>query len=255
MSGRTFNFLKPLELPHQLHWKRADERELLGWTIRARNYNTFVANCMFGFMALLAMGATWALYPFFPSPDDFLSNILISASFFTVSCSTVLSMTHQRVNFAYRFTHSGLEFCEWKDFPKWALPFLRWMMGITAIIFLFLATTDPSFLIGALVGPGGMGLMYLQMAYSKNFRAMHTRYHHHDFDWDEFTQLAIATNREIVDLKYKMILDGDTCETEWNINLYCKRNQKEPVAEFIAPYLRPDVPSIRAKVNVPMSTD
>jgi hypothetical protein len=250
-----FNFYKPLELPMQLQWKRADERELLSWTIRARNYNTFVANCMFWFMSALILGLTYLQHPSKELKESSLADTLTSIGFFSILLLTISSMTHQRVNFAYRFTHSGLEFCEWKDFPKWALPFLRWMMGITAIIFLFLATTDPSFLIGALVGPGGMGLMYLQMAYSKNFRAMHTRYHHHDFDWDEFTQLAIATNREIVDLKYKMILDGDTCETEWNINLYCKRNQKEAVAEFIAPYLRPDVPSIRAKVNVPMSTD
>jgi hypothetical protein len=250
-----FNFYKPLELPPQLQWKRAEEPELLSWTIRARNYNTFVANCMFWFMSALILGLTYLQHPSKKLSESSLADVLVSIGFFSILLSTISTMTHQRVNFAYRFTHSGLEFCEWKDFPKWALPFLRWVMGITAIIFLFLATTDPSFLIGALVGPGGMGLMYLQMAYSKNFRAMHTRYHHHDFDWNEFTQLAIATNREIVDLKYKMILDGDTCETEWNINLYCKRNQKEAIAEFIAPYLRPDVPSIRAKVNVPLSTD
>jgi hypothetical protein len=249
-----FNFYKPLELPPQLQWKRAEERELLDWTIRARNYNTSVANAMFIFMLLLTLAVSAFLYSAYHDLTLFW-RLTWCTLFYVVITLTISTMTHQRVNFAYRFTHSGLEFCEWKDFPKWALPFLRWVMGITAVIFLFLATTDPSFLIGALVGPGGMGLMYLQMAYSKNFRAMHTRYHHHDFDWNEFTQLAIATNREIVDLKYKMILDGDTCETEWNINLYCKRNQKEPVAEFIAPYLRPDVPSIRAKVNVPMSTD
>jgi hypothetical protein len=249
-----FNFYKPLELPPQLQWKRAEERELLDWTIRARNYNTSVANAMFIFMLLLTLAVSAFLYSAYHDLTLFW-RLTWCTLFYVVITLTISTMTHQRVNFAYRFTHSGLEFCEWKDFPKWALPFLRWVMGITAVIFLFLATTDPSFLIGALVGPGGMGLMYLQMAYSKNFRAMHTRYHHHDFDWNEFTQLAIATNREIVDLKYKMILDGDTCETEWNINLYCKRNQKEAIAEFIAPYLRPDVPSIRAKVNVPLSTD
>jgi len=249
------NIFKPPALPLQLKWMYLNEPELLSWTIRARNYNTLVANCMLGFLALVLMGVTYALYPFSPSPEDFLSNILISTSFYAVLFSAVLSMTHQKMNFAYRFTHSGLECCEWKDFPKWALPALRWIAGITAIIFLFMATIDPSFLIGALVGPGGIGLMYLQMAYSKNFRAMHTQYHHLEFRWHEFTQIAIATNRELVDLKYKMILDGDQFETEWNINIYCKRNQKDFVATIITPYLQPGIPSIRAKVNVPMSTD
>ncbi len=56
MNAKLFNFNKPLQLPPQLQWKFAHEPELLGWTIRARNYNTFVANCMFAFMAALILG-------------------------------------------------------------------------------------------------------------------------------------------------------------------------------------------------------
>ncbi|MDD1979858.1 hypothetical protein NPS20_26210, partial [Pseudomonas putida] len=78
-----FKLNNDLELPPQLKWKFSHEPELLGWTIRARNYNTFVANCMFAFMSLV-----------------------------------ILSMTHQRMKFAYRFTSSGVECCEWKDFPE-----------------------------------------------------------------------------------------------------------------------------------------
>ena len=225
------------------------------WTIRARNYNTTIANCIFAFMTILISLLTCIGHPSETFSASSSSDILVSALFFTVLLFTISTMTHQKMNFAYRFTHSGLECCEWKDFPKWALPALRWIAGITAITFLFMATIDPSFLIGALVGPGGIGLMYLQMAYSKNFRAMHTQYHHLDFRWDEFTQIAVASNRELVDLKYKMILDGDQFETEWNVNVYCKPNQKDFVATVITPYLQPNVPSIRAKVNVPMSTD
>lgn len=250
-----FKFKKTLELPPQLQWKRIDEPELMSWTIRARNYNTTIANCIFGFMTILIFTLAYMGHPSAKSDASSFLEILFSIVFFTALLFTISTMTHQKMNFAYRFTHSGLECCEWKDFPKWALPTLRWIAGITAIIFLFMATIDPSFLIGALVGPGGIGLMYLQMAHSKNFRAMHTQYHHLVFTWNEFTQIAIATNRELVDLKYKMILDGDQFETEWNINIYCKRNQKGFVATVITPYLLPNVPSIRAKVNVPMSTD
>jgi len=56
MNAKLFNFNKSLDLPPQLQWKFAHEPELLGWTIRARNYNTFVANCMFAFMAALILG-------------------------------------------------------------------------------------------------------------------------------------------------------------------------------------------------------
>ena len=159
------------------------------------------------------------------------------------------------MNFAYRFTKSGVEYCEWKDFPKWALTFLKWFSGTAAIIFIYLATIDPTFLIGALIGPGGMGLMYLSMLNSKNFQEMHTQYHHYAFRWEELTQLAIATNREVVDLKYSVTQEGNDFKTNWSLNVFCKRKQKEAVANFIKPYLSPDVPFIKAKVNVPMSTD
>ena len=245
------NFNKALELPAQLHWKYANEPAPLAWTIRARNYNTFVANAMFAFMAAVILGATFIMY----SVYEGMSQPWRTAScvfFFFLMLLVLLSVTHQRMNFAYRFTQSGVECCEWKDFPKWALTFLKWLSGITAIIFIYLATIDPAFLIGALIGPGGMGLMYLSMANSKSFQEMHTQYHHLVYEWNDFTQLAIATNRDVVDLKYTMYDNG---LVSWNQNIFCKRKQKDTVANFIKSHLPPDIPFIKAKVNVPMSTD
>ena len=249
-----FNFNKALDLPPQLQWKYADEPELLGWTIRARNYNTFVANLMFLFMSAVILGASLIMYSVY---EDMSQPWRISSCifFFSLMLLILLSVTHQRMNFAYRFTQSGVEYCKWKDFPKWALTFLKWFSAITAIICIYLATIDPTFLIGALIGPGGMGLMYLSMANSKSYQDMHTQYHHYAFKWEELTQLAIATNREVVDLKYSVTLDGNDYKTNWSLNVFCKRKQKEKVADFIKPYLSPGVPVIKAKVNVPMSTD
>ena len=249
-----FNFSKSLDLPPKLHWKYANEPELLAWTIRARNYNTFVANSMSAFMSLLLLGLSFFLYSAYHDLNE-PWRILSCLFFFTFMSFTISCMTHQRMNFAYRFTPSGVEYCEWKDFPKWALTFLKWFSGMTAIIFIYLATIDPTFLIGALIGPGGMGLMYLSMLNSKRFQEMHTQYHHYAFRWEELTQLAIATNREVVDLKYSVTQEGNDFKTNWSLNVFCKRKQKEAVANFIKPYLSPDVPFIKAKVNVPMSTD
>ncbi|MDD2050845.1 hypothetical protein, partial [Pseudomonas putida] len=195
------NLNKPLELPPQLEWKFAHEPELMAWTIRARNYNTFVANGMFAFMLVVIMGWAYFLYSTPASDEPSFSKLLVSICFYVICASVISTMTHQRMNFAYRFTKSGVECCEWKDFPKWALTFLKWLAGITAIVFIFMATIDPYFLLGALIGPGGLGLTYLSMAYSKNYREMHTQYHHLVYEWKDFTQLAIATNREVVDLK------------------------------------------------------
>ena len=248
-----FNFSKPLDLPPQLQWKYANEPELMTWTIRARNYNTFVANAMFWFCFIAITAGSIFLYR--GTKEYLVFNTISTLLFFIIVNTALISMTHQRMNFAYRFTQSGVEYCKWKNFPKWALTFLKWFSGITAIIFIFLATLDSTFLIGALIGPGGMGLMYLSMANSKSFQEMHTEYHHHAFKWEELTQLAIATNREVVDLKYSITLKGNDYKTNWSLNVFCKRKQKEAVANFIKPYLSPDVPFIKAKVNVPMSTD
>ena len=248
-----FNFSKPLDLPPQLQWKYANEPELMTWTIRARNYNTFVANAMFWFCFIAITAGSIFLYR--DTKEYLVFNTTSTLLFFIIVNTALISMTHQRMNFAYRFTQSGVEYCEWKDFPKWALTFLKWFSGMTAIIFIYLATIDPTFLIGALIGPGGMGLMYLSMLNSKRFQEMHTQYHHYAFRWEELTQLAIATNREVVDLKYSVTQEGNDFKTNWSLNVFCKRKQKEAVANFIKPYLSPDVPFIKAKVNVPMSTD
>ena len=248
-----FNFSKPLDLPPQLQWKYANEPELRTWTIRARNYNTFVANAMFWFCFIAITVGSIFLYR--DTKEYLVFNTTSTLLFFIIVNTALISMTHQRMNFAYRFTQSGVEYCKWKNFPKWALTFLKWFSGITAIIFIFLATLDSTFLIGAVIGPGGMGLMYLSMANSKSFQEMHTEYHHHAFKWEELTQLAIATNREVVDLKYSITLKGNDYKTNWSLNVFCERKQKEAVANVIRPYLSPGVPFIKAKVNVPMSTD
>ncbi|WP_368491729.1 hypothetical protein [Pseudomonas sp. Hg5Tf] len=244
---------KNLELPPQLKWRFSHEPELLSWTIRARNYNTFVADLMFWFCFFVIMISSVLIYR--SMDDDPVFGGLLTLLFFSCVSVSLVSITHQRMKFAYRFTPSGVECCEWKDFPEWALTFLKWLAGITAIFFVFMATIDPSFLLGALIGPGGIGLTYLSMAYSKSYREMHTQYHHLIHEWKDFTQLAIATNREMVDLKYSTTMEGDDFVTNWNINIFCKRKQKEKVAELIRPFLSPGVPFIKAKVNVPLSTD
>ena len=249
-----FKFNKPPSLPPQLMWKFAHELELESWSIKARNYNTFVANCMFTFMAILIFCGALIMYSVYERMDQ-PWRTLSCIFFFVLILSTISSMTHQRMNFAYRFSKSGVEYCAWKDFPQWALPCLKWMAGITAVIFIFMATIDPSFLIGALVGPGGLGLTYLSIAHSKSYRELHTQYHHHEFEWKDIVQLAIATNREVVDVKYKFFRKGDIVKTCWNFNIHCQKKDKERVANFIRPYLLPGVPFIRAKVNVPLGTD
>ena len=244
-----FNFLKSLELPPQLQWRRADEPELIGWTIRARNYNTFVANGMLAFMLLLTLGASMFLYSTYHGLAE-IWRWTWCILFYIVIALTISSMTHQKMNYAYRFTISGLEYCEWKDFPKWALPVLRWTAGITGIIFLYMATVDPSFLIGALAGPGGIGLMYLKMAYSKSYRDLHTEYHHHFLHWRDLTIVTIANNRYMIELSYNAPKPDSNRRSIGRQYVFFQKTEKQRVIDFIKLHLPESTPCRVGHVNV-----
>ncbi|MGF6207842.1 hypothetical protein [Pseudomonas frederiksbergensis] len=244
-----FNFDKAPDLPQQLKWKYANEPKLLEWTIRARNYNTFVANCIFSFMATLTLGGAFIMYSVYEGMDQ-PWRILSCVLFFVFILFTVSCMTHQRINYAYRFSQSGLEYCEWKDLPKWALKFLKWFSGITALIFIFLATIDPAFLIGALIGPGGMGIMYLSMANSKNYQNLQTEYHHYFLHWTELTRSTIATNREMVELKYSIPKENSIYMTIGRQYVFFNRQTKDQVIKLINAYLPSGVPCVVEKVDV-----
>ena len=244
-----FNFSKPLDLPPQLHWKYANEPELLAWTIRARNYNIFVANSMSAFMSLLLLGLSFFLYSAYHDLNE-PWRILSCLFFFTFMSFTISCMTHQRMNFAYRFTQSGVEYCEWKDFPKWALTFLKWFTGMMAIIFIYLTTIDPTFLIGALIGPGAMGLMYLSMANSKTYQRMQTEYHHHFLHWKELTKSTVATNRVMMELEYSVPQEGSIYMTIGRQYIFFTPKDKERVTQLIKNNLLPGTPYVFGKVDV-----
>ncbi len=161
-----FNFRSPVDPPSRLQWHYANEPELMAWTIRARNYNTFAANSMFAFMAaitLLASIIMYSVYEGMSQPWRTLSCVF----FFTFILSIISCMTHQKMSFAFRLTKSGIEYCKWKDLSKFGLTSIKWVSVVTALIFLFLATIYPAFLVGALLGPGSMALMYFFVLNSK----------------------------------------------------------------------------------------
>ena len=243
------NFDKALDLPPQLQWKYANEPELMTWSVRARNYNTFVANLMFSFMTTVILGATLIMYSVYEGMSQSW-RISSCIFFFSLMLLVLLSVTHQRMNFAYRFTQSGVEYCEWKDFPKWALTFLKWFTGMMAIIFIYLTTIDPTFLIGALIGPGAMGLMYLSMANSKTYQRMQTEYHHHFLHWKELTKSTVATNRVMMELEYSVPQEGSIYMTIGRQYIFFTPKDKERVTQLIKNNLLPGTPYVFGKVDV-----
>ena len=196
------NWATPRELPPQLTWKYASESELLSWRIKARNYNTAVANGMFVFMLFFTLALCFIMYDVYEGTDQ-PWRTLSCVFFFCLMAFTVSCMTHQRMNFAYRFTASGAEFCEWKNFPEWALRFLTCLAIVTAILFACMASLDrdASYLIYAVIGPAKVMLLRASMN-SKVYRGVHTIFHLRTFEWSEFTEVEVDRKQKLVGLKF-----------------------------------------------------
>ena len=249
-----FNFEKPLELPPQLNWKYRDEPAFISWTIRARNYSTVIANAAFALFLCLGLIGAIVLYKMNEGMGQ-PARTLWAVAIFLLGTFFAWTGFAQRVNVAYRFTKTGWEYCKWKDTPKWHITLAKWATGILAVVFIYMATIDPSFILGALIGPGGMALKYVSMANSKSYQQMYEEYNHRTIKWSEVTQLSIAKNREIVDVKYSRLREGQLRPRTWNVNIFCKRGQKEAVANAIKPYLNPGVPFIWGKLDLLMDIE
>jgi hypothetical protein len=100
-----FNFTNPPELPQQLKWKYAEEPELLAWAIRARNYNTFVANCMFAFMSLVLLGLSYFLYSAYHGMDEPWR--IISCLFF-LRLHVIYGFLHDSPTNEFRLSHCSV---------------------------------------------------------------------------------------------------------------------------------------------------
>lgn len=119
-----------LELPPQLKWTFANEPKILEWSIKARNYNTKVANSLFTIMLFVTFGLSLFLYSAYHDLDQ-VWRISACATFFILTTLTASLMTHQKMNFAYRLTNTGIEYCKWKTLPKLTKKSLMYLATIT----------------------------------------------------------------------------------------------------------------------------
>ncbi|MWV14741.1 hypothetical protein F3I16_01675 [Pseudomonas sp. L-22-4S-12] len=203
------------------------------WRIRARPYNTTIANGMFAFMAIIAtLFFSWA-----GSKDESAISMTIGTLVYLLFISALYGTTHQKTKFAYRFTKAGMEVCEWKELSQALLVFVKWFAIFSAIVVVFLIALDPSAFILALAGPGGMGLAYLAMANSKGFKDMHTEYHHRDCKWDKFNRASIYTQRSIIGLHFDYFNTHRQEMDKGILFIYCKKKELSTAIDFLKNYL------------------
>ena len=243
---------KPLTLPPQLDWQYKDEPALAEWSLRARAYNTDIANGIFFFFFF---GQIPLLIWFMSTQGgSFQEQILVGAFLYVFTMSGAFSMTHQTTKFAYRLTASGLEFCEWKEFPEWLPQLLKWAAGITCVFMLMLATIHPAALIGAIAGPGMMGLMYLKMGTSSQFRRMHERFHQGFHPWTDFTKMIVFRRRATIGLDFTyfnpMADEGKGRMIDTDRLLYCRKAQLDDLIAIIREHLPESTPYEEAYIPI-----
>jgi hypothetical protein len=225
----------PLTLPPQLQWQYQDEPALAEWSLKARPYNTDIANGIF--VALFLVVTPFAAWLGFDTANTLLWQVVLTVFLWALFLSVVISMTHQKTNFAYRLTASGLEFCEWKAFPEWLPTLLKWLAVITGVVMLMLVMVHPAALIGAIAGPGLIGLMYLRMGTSSQFREMHETYRHKVQPWSDFTKLTAFRRRSIIGLDYEWYNpradEGKGRMIQWECLIYCRRSHYNELIKII----------------------
>ena len=169
--------------------------------------------------------------------------------FFCLMAFTVSCMTHQRMNFAYRFTASGAEFCEWKNFPEWALRFLTCLAIVTAILFACMASLDrdASYLIYAVIGPAKVMLLRASMN-SKAYRDLQTEFHHRTYEWSRFTLVVVDKKQTLVGLEFCWYDDYMNKDSLSTAPLFAKRREFDHLLAFFEERL-PHVPRVARHID------
>ena len=237
-----------IELPEKHQWKHTNQHALLEWKIKARPYNTTVANGMFVFMMSIALGACHLMF-FKNDSSPLIEKLSWSAIFLSVFFLALHGTTHQKTKFAYRLNETGIEICEWKAPGKGWMIALKWLTVIAAIAVLFVVALDPSAFWIALAGPGGIGLLYLGLANSKQFQEMHSLYRHNVFTWNEINHIYIDKSRHLVSLEYEWLNENINKTLPWWTYIFCHKRDFETIAEIILSK-NTDTPHTREKVEV-----
>ncbi|WP_165679406.1 hypothetical protein [Metapseudomonas otitidis] len=229
---------RPVELPENHQWVHPDEPVLLEWRINARPYNTRVANLMFLMVLILAVLIFFVLLT--PESDSsILEDLAWGGAFFFPCMLAVYGTTHQKTKFIYRFTRLGVECCKWKELSKGWLLFLKYVTIFTCAVVPFFILIDPVVFLIALVGPGGMGLLYLAMANSKEFQEMHRDIHTYNHPWSAFISLTADPGIAVISLETwdEEIEDN---KIKWPFYIFSKRkhfNDHLKLIQSLVPHL------------------
>ncbi|WP_104203406.1 hypothetical protein [Billgrantia saliphila] len=241
----TMWFIQPKQdYVAQMPWKHAEEPALMSWQIRARAYNTFVANILFVIFFIICLGVGVLL---FSISEDFISSLSLGGGMFLFLLLIAMSMTHQTAIIVYRLTDKRIEVFSWKPQIDSVKPVMKWTAIGSGVVVLFLMFIDPSFLIAA-IGPVGIGIVSALMGTSKNYQSLVGDDQHYEIDWKNTEEVAVWRQRSVIGLRFTYHNEDGFSYTAYK-TLYCQKQDLEARIDFIREKL-PNKPYRECKLDV-----
>ncbi|QNI02744.1 hypothetical protein HXW73_07225 [Halomonas sp. SH5A2] len=234
----------------EMPWKHADEPAVMTWQVRARDYNTFIANLYFVFIFMVSFAVAGGLFlaMFSYNESIFYSFFLGGGTGFFVLLIG-MSISHQTAIIVYRLTDKRIEVFSWKPQIDSVKPVMKWTAIISGVGVLCLVFINPDFIIAA-IGPVGIGVMAALMGNSKGYQSMARNQMEDDVAWRDAQNIYAYSKRSIIGLN----LYWQHPETGKEMKNFVKAIfiPKEKYDEVLS-YLQkeiPDVPVIEGKFDV-----
>ncbi|SBR49387.1 MULTISPECIES: hypothetical protein [unclassified Halomonas] len=228
----------------EMPWKHADEPAVMAWQIRARDYNTFIANILFFIMFFITSGV--GLLLFFVEAT-LLASVLGGGGIFIFGVLITMSMTHQTAIIVYRLTDKRIEVFSWKPQIDSVKPVMKWTAIISGVGVLFLVFINPDFIIAA-IGPIGIGVMAALMGNSKDYQSMVRNEEYHEIDWPNAEDIAVWRKRCLIGLRFTWYNEDGSHYSVYS-KVYCHKKDFEKCLDIFKQRL-PNTPYREGKLVV-----
>ncbi|MBZ5489247.1 hypothetical protein HW452_17135 [Halomonas aquamarina] len=234
----------------EMPWKYLDEPAIMTWQIRARDYNTFIANLLF-FIWLFVSGLFLSLLIFKAGGERGVLSFfnLIPLAVLFLCAPIAMSIFFQTAIIVYRLTDKRIEVFSWKPQIDSVKPVMKWTAIVSGIVVLFLVFINPSFIVAA-IGPVGIGIMAALMGNSRSYQSMARNQMEYEIAWREAKNIYAYPDRNIIGLNLYWN-NPDTGEEMKNFvkAIFIPKSKYDDVLDYFKSNI-PDTPVIEGKFDV-----
>ena len=159
-----------------MEWDHPERPALKEWSIKAFDGNLRLS-ALFG----VAVFAPILLLMFFVLEMGWVINSILAVIAWFVFSNTAL----QKRVCVNRLSEKGGEVYKWRAIPNFIFASMPWLAGIYLALVLWGFTISSAVGLGALMGGGGLGILYIAVFTSKDYKKDQLDVRHWKFDWDE----------------------------------------------------------------------